>query len=216
MIRYEIRNLCLQGGSLLSSLSFFALALFCLALAIGPDPTLLKKSGPALFWILAILTTLFSTPFLLKNEAKQGVLDEILLHPLPSAFYLLSKDFSQWLLIGLPLAGLSFVLSPWFFLSFQEAFILSLTLILGFPALSALGILGGLLTLSARGGGILIALLSLPLALPLLIFSLSVLEMTRLGLDSFPSFCLLGGVSLLIFTISIGISTWALRFAGEG
>jgi len=216
MIHREIRTLRLQGASLFSSLSFFVLALFCLSLALGPQDKILSSSAPALVWILAILTTLFSTPHLLKNEAKAGLLDEVLLQPSPPSLYLLSKMGAEILFIGLPLIFLGALLSPFFALSREDVITLSASLLIGFPALSALGILGGLLTLNARGGSLLIPLLILPLTLPLLLFALSIMELTRLGLDSSASFCLLTSVSLLLVILSIGAGSWALRFAVEG
>jgi heme exporter protein B len=216
MIRKELHNLRLQGGILLASLAFFTLALFCVSLTIGPEGKILRRSAPALLWILAILTTLFSTPHLIKNEAEAGLLDEVILHPSPSSFYLLSKMGAEFLLLGLPLIILGILFSPLFMLSQTEVLILSSTLLVGFPALSALGILGGLLTLNARGGSLLIPLLILPLTLPLLLFALSAQEMTRLGLDSFAPFCLLTSVSLFLVILSIGAGSRALRFAVEG
>ena len=216
MIGRELRRLRLQGTSLFASFSFFALALFCVALALGPDEKILRRSAPALLWILAILTTLFSTPLLLKNEAEAGLLDEIILHSSHPSFYLLAKMGAEILLLGLPLIILGALSSPLFMLSQEEVIILSLTLLVGFPALSALGILGGLLTLNTQNGGLLIPLLILPLTLPLLLFALSALDMTRLGLDSSAPFCLLTSTSLFLVVISIGAGNWALRFAVEG
>lgn len=216
MIRRELTLLYLQKGTLLGAFSFFALALFCISVSLGPDEKILKRSAPALLWVLTILTTLFSTPLLLKTEAREGLLDEIILQPSPPAFYLLSKLSAEWVLLGLPLSGIATLLSPWFSLTLWEGLTLSITLLIGFPALSALGILGGLLTLNTRGGGILLSLLILPLTLPLLLFGISVMETARLGLDSFPSFCLLTSASLLLVILSVGAGSWALRFAIEG
>ena len=215
MIRNEIHKLYLNGGTLLSSFSFFGIALFCFSLGLGSEEAILNRSAPSLLWILAILTFLFSTPFLLKVDYQTGLLDEVLLQPLSPSFYLLAKIGAEVLLLGLPLLGLAALFSPFFSLSLNELTHLLLTLLIGLPALSALGILGGLLTLNARGGGLLISFLILPLTIPLLLFSLSVMEMTRLGLDSFASFCLLTGVSLLLVIISVGAGQWALSLAVE-
>ena|SRR3990167_1579985 len=215
MILRELHTAYLHKGSLFSTFGFFILALFCVSLAIGPNEVLLKQSAPGLIWILAILTIFFSTPLLLKREAQHGLLDEILLHPSLTSTYLLSKVMAECLFIGLPLACISFLLSPLFSLSSAEATSLFATLLIGFPALSALGLLGSLLTLNTQGGGILLSLIILPLTLPLLIFGLSVMEMTRLGLDSFPSFCLLTGISLFLVILGITAGSWALPFAAE-
>lgn len=216
MIRKEFRTFYLQGGMVLTSLSFFTLALFCISLALGLEEKVLSHGAPAFLWVLAILTTLFTTPLLLKTEIQEGLIDEILLHAAPPSIYLLAKIGVEFFLLGLPLIGLGTLFSSFCGLSPTEVATLSITFLIGFPALSALGILGGLLTLHARGGGILLAFLILPLALPLLLFALSVLEMTRLGLDSSASFCLLTSVSILLVILSVGAGNWALRFAVEG
>ena len=215
MIRNEIHKIYLNGGPLLASFSFFALTLFCFSLTLGSESMILNRCAPALLWILAILTLLFSTPLLLKAEFQEGLLDEVLLQPLSPAIYLLAKIEAEVLLLGFPLLGLGALFSPFFALSFLEVTHLLLTLLIGLPALSALGILGGFLTLHTRGGGILISLLILPFTIPLLLFALSVMEMTRLGLDSFTPFCLLTSVSLLLVIVSVGAGQWALSIAAE-
>lgn len=215
MIRNEIHKLYLNGGALLASLGFFALALFCFSLSLGSEEMVLNRCAPAFLWILAILTLFFSAPLLLKAEYQEGLLDEVLLQPSSSSLYLLAKMGAEILLLGLPLLGLGALFSPFFALSSIEITHLLLTLLIGLPALSALGILGCLLTLQARGGGVLISLLVLPLTLPLLLLALSVMEMTRLGLDSFAPFCLLTGVSLFLIIVSLGAGQWALSIAVE-
>ncbi len=100
MIRRELRYLYIHRGTLWGTFSFFVLALFCFSLALGPEEKILRRSAPAILWILVILSTLFSTPLLLKAEAKEGLLDEILLQPSPPSFYLLAKMGSEWLLVG--------------------------------------------------------------------------------------------------------------------
>jgi heme exporter protein B len=215
MILYELHQLRLQGGTILASLSFFAISLFCISVAFGSEVALLRRIAPAFLWILAILTTLFSTPLLLKSEVQMGLLDEVLLQPFHPAFYLMAKMGAQTLLLGMPLIILGVLFASLLSLAFAELIALLFTLLIGFPALSALGLLGGLLTLNARGGGLLLVFLILPLTLPLLLFALSVMEMTRLGLDSSASFCLLTSTSLLLVILAMGIGSWALRFVGE-
>ncbi len=216
MIRVECQKLWLNRGSLFLTFCFYGFILFCASLAIGPDEKLLRLCAPALLWILGILTTFFSIPILLKSEANTGHLDEVYLHAAHPGFYLLSKVGAEWLLFGISLSAIGFLVSPFFGLSLHEAFMIFLTLLVGFPALSALGILGGLLTLQARGGALLLSFLILPLTLPLLLFSLSTLEMLRLGLDSLSPFCLLIGASLFLVVVSIGTGIGAFKQAVEG
>ncbi|MBY0500752.1 MAG: heme exporter protein CcmB [Alphaproteobacteria bacterium] len=215
MILRELYNAYLHKGSLLSTLGFFSLSLFCTSFALGQSEVILKRSAPALIWILASLTTFFSTPHLLKREAEGGLLDEILLHPCLSSTYLVSKVIAEWVFVALPLICIILFFSPMFALASHELLSLCLTFLIGFPALSALGNLGSLLTLNTQGGGILLSLIILPLTLPLLIFGLSVMEMTQLGLDSSSSLSFLMGVSLFLSILGITIGSWALPLAVE-
>lgn len=215
MIRRAFLHLYLQGSHLFASCAFFALTLVCVSLTLAFEEKGLKACAPAFVWILAILTTLFSTPLLLKEEARCGLLDEILLSPFSPALFLLVRICAESLLFGIPLMGVGLLFSLIVGLPQEEIGALFFTLLIGFPALSSLGVLGGLLTLQARGGGILVALLILPLSLPLLLLSLSGVEAVRWGLDSWSSFCLLSGASLLCLVLSVAAGSWALRFGGE-
>jgi len=215
VIRHEIHKLYLNSGTLWVSFGFFGLSLFCFLLALGSEPLLLYRSAPPLIWILAILTLFFATPFLLKADFQSGNLDEILLRPLSPSFYLLAKIGAECLLLGLPLLGIGGLFACFLSLNLQETLILLLTLTIGFPSLSALGTFGGLLTLNARGGNILLSFLILPLTIPLIIFALSVMERTQLGLDSFAPFCLLISISLFLFIVAVGAGRWALSLAME-
>jgi heme exporter protein B len=207
MISREIRILILHKGALLNALSFFILCLFSMTLAIRPNVQFISETTPALIWILVMLTTFFSTPTFIRQEAQEGLLDEILLQPSPPALTLIAKVIAETLCLGLPLILISLLVS-------ERTF--SLSLLISYPALSALSLWGSLLTVRSSGGGILLSLLILPLALPLLLFSLSATETARLGLDSFPSFCLLTSVSLLLFILGIAAGSKALRLAVEG
>lgn len=215
MIRHEVHKLYLNSGTLLVFFGFFSFALFCFLLILGSQNPLLARCAPSLIWMLAILTLFFSTPLLLKADFHAGILEEILLQPHAPSLYILAKITAECFLIGLPLLGIAALFSSSCFLTFKETMVLLCTLGIGFPALSALGIFGGLLTVNARGGNVLLALLILPLTLPLLVFALSVMEKTRLGLDSFTPFCLLTSSSLFLLIVAVGAGQWALSLAME-
>lgn len=214
MILNEIYKLYLSRGTIFTAMSFYALSLFCFSLALSPEEITFNSSIFPFLWILMILTFFFSVPLFVKFEYQEGLLDEIFLHSLLPCFYILSKIGAEILILGLPLLGIGILFS--LSLPCVEVFHIALTLLIGFPPLSALGILGALLTLRTQRGGILAAILLIPFTIPLFILALSILEMTRLGLDPFPSFCLLISVSLFLTILSVGASHWALNFAMEG
>ncbi len=216
MILIECQKLWMNRATYLPTFGFYTFFLFCIAFAMGSNPELLALASPSILWALAVLTTFFSIPLFLKNEWMNGTLEETLLLPCHPGFYLLSKVCAEWILFGLPLGFLSVLLYPLFGLSFRETSVFMLTLWISFPAISALGILGSLLTLHARGGSLLLSFLILPLTLPPFLFSLSVLDAVRFGLDSLSAFCLLIGSSIFLVVLSLVAGVGALKQVAEG
>lgn len=216
MIRVECQKLWMSKGTFLPTFGFYIFFLFCMAFAMGSNHELLALASPPIVWVLALLTTFFSMPFLLKNEWNQGTLEEVLLLPQHPGFFLLSKVAAEWIMFGIPLSFLSLLLCPFFGLSFGEVIPFLISLLVSFPAISALGILGSLLTLHGREGSLLLSFLILPLSLPLFLFSLSYLELVRFGLDSLPAFGLLIGTSLFLVVLSIVAGVGALKQISEG
>jgi heme exporter protein B len=178
-------------------------------LGIGPEPLLLKKIAPGILWVAALLATLLGMPRLLAADYLDGTLEQMLISPSPLGLLITGKILAHWLLGGLPLVLLAPLLGLQFDLDSAALGVLMLSLLLGTPVLSLIGAIGAALTLGVRGGGALLALLILPLFIPVLIFGAGAVEAQINGLS--PD----GHLSLLaaLFFFSLCFAPWATTAA---
>jgi heme exporter protein B len=161
------------GGSGALGLVFFLMIVTLVPFALGPDLNLLSRIGPAILWIAAVLATLIGLDRLFQADEEDGSLDMMRGSPAPLELVVLAKVTAHWLTTGLPLAlaaplfGLLLALTPEAMLSS------SVTLLIGTPALTFIGAIGAALTASIRRGGLIVAILVLPLMIPTLIFGVA-------------------------------------------
>ncbi|MEO6929069.1 MAG: heme exporter protein CcmB [Casimicrobiaceae bacterium] len=194
------RDLCIalrSRGELATELAFYALVVTLFPLTLPPEPVLLATLGPGVLWVAALLSALLALPRLFAADFADGTLAAIALSPRPLAALVSGKMAAHWLTTGLPLV----VLAPLFALAYPagpaDVLVLVAGLALGTPVLSMLGAIGAALTLGARGGGSLLALLVLPLFVPVLIFGAGAVDALHAGLSPSPHFSLLGAGFLL-------------------
>jgi heme exporter protein B len=151
-------------------------------LGIGPEPATLRTLGPGILWVAALLASLLALPRLFAADFADGTLEQIALSPHPLPALVSGKILAHWLATGAPLVALSPLLAMQFGLDTSEIAVLAAGLLLGTPTLSLLGAIGAALTLGVRGSGALLALLILPLYVPILIFGAGAVESLRAGL----------------------------------
>jgi heme exporter protein B len=160
------------GGAALSAMFFLALVAVT-PFAMGPDQRTLAKLGPAILWIATLLATLLGLDRLFLSDAEDGSMDALSLSPLPLELVTLVKCAAHWsasvapLIVLSPIFGLMLAMSP----SAIAAFVQSL--LVGTPALTLIGAVGAALTVSLRRGGLLMAVITVPLAIPTLIFGVA-------------------------------------------
>lgn len=159
-----------SGGSAALALSFFALVATLVPLGVGADLRLLARVAGGVLWVGAVLAALLSLDRLFQGDYEDGSLDLIALSPLPLELTALAKIFAHWLSTGLPLTLLSPLLALMFNLPPSATLILFASLLLGTPAVSAVGAIGASLTLSLKRGGLILPLIILPLLAPAVIF----------------------------------------------
>lgn len=161
------------GGSGALGLVFFLMVVTLIPFGLGPDLALLSRIGPAILWIAALLATLVGLDRLFQADEEDGSLDLLRLSPAPLEAVVLAKVAAHWLATGLPLAlaaplfGLLLAMSPAAMAASMAA------LLLGTPALAFAGAVGAALTASLRRGGLILAVLTMPLAVPTLIFGVA-------------------------------------------
>ncbi len=198
-----------RQADMVSALFFFIIVVSLFPLGIGPEPDTLRKLAPGVLWVAALLATMLSLPRLFSDDHRDGTLEQLALAPHPLGLVVTGKVIAHWLVSGLPLALLAPVLGIQFDLSTEGLWILTLSILLGTPALSGIGAIGAALTLGLRGGGVLVSLLVLPLYIPVLIFGAGAVDAAVSGLGGGAHLSLLAALTLA----SIGFAPWATAAA---
>jgi heme exporter protein B len=184
-------------GETLLVVAFFVLVASLFPLGVGAEPQLLARIGPGVIWVCALLAAFLSLPALFAGDYADGSLEQMVLSPHPMSAWATGKIAAHWVASGLPLTLLSPLLGLQYGLSADTLAALALALLLGTPVLSLLGAACTALTLGARGGGMLLALLALPLFVPVLVFGAGAAEAQASGLSPLPHLSLLGAVLIL-------------------
>lgn len=178
----DVKLAARSGGSAALALSFFALVATLMPLGIGADLRLLARVAAGVLWVGAVLAALLSLDRLFQGDYEDGSLDLIALAPLPLELTALAKIAAHWFSTGLPLTLLSPLLALMFNLPPTPTLVLFFSLLIGTPAVSAIGAIGASLTLSLKRGGLILPLLILPLLAPAVIFGAGAVSATMDGL----------------------------------
>jgi heme exporter protein B len=184
-------------GETLLVIAFFVLVASLFPLGVGAEPQLLHRIGPGVIWVCALLAAFLSLPGLFAGDYADGSLEQMMLSPHPMVGWVAGKIAAHWMVSGLPLTVLSPLLGLQYGLAAHTLLALAAALALGTPVLSLLGAACTALTLGARGGGMLLALIALPLFVPVLIFGAGAAEAQAAGLTAAPHLSLLGAGLIL-------------------
>jgi heme exporter protein B len=215
LLARDLRLVWRRPGDVMVVLAFFVVATVLFPLGIGPETNLLARIAAGILWCAALFAALLSLDRLFAADYEDGALDLLLLAPWPLELAALAKCAAHWIVTGLPLALLAPFMGLLFGLSGESLLALGATLLVGTPALSLIGGLAAALTLGARRGGALLALLALPLCVPTLIFGASAVEAVATGEGFLTHLAILGALALLsLATLPWAIAA-ALRQAGE-
>lgn len=212
IVRRDLRLAIRQGGGAGLGLVFFFMIVVLIPFAVGPDPNLLARIAPAILWTAALLATLIGLDRLFQADEEDGSLDHLRAGSLPLELVALAKIAAHWLVSGLPLALIAPALGVLLALPAEGMPPLSLTLLVGAPALTAIGAIGAALTARIRRGGVLASILVLPLMLPTLIFGVSASQAALGGTIPFRApFLVLCAISLVALVVGAFASAAALR-----
>lgn len=184
-------------GELAQALVFLVIVVSLFPLALGADTALLKRVAPGVVWVAALLSVLLTLPRLFAADHADGTLEQLLLSPYPLPLVAAGKILAHWLTTGLPVSLAAPVLGLQFGLAAPELGVLTASLMLGTPVLSMIGAIGGALTLGVRGAPVLVALLVLPLYIPVLIFGAGAVEQAMAATEYGANLSLLGAGLLL-------------------
>ena len=213
IIKRELRIAMRKQAEILNPLWFFLIVITLFPLVVGPDPNLLGKIAGGVAWVAALLSALLSFERLFRDDFVDGSLEQLMLMAQPLAITALAKVIAHWLLTGVPLILLSPIAALLLSLEMSIWWALALTLLLGTPILSCLGAIGVALTVGLRKGGVLLSLIILPLFIPVLIFSASVLDAATLNLPYHGQLAILGAILAAALTFSPFAIAAALRIS---
>jgi heme exporter protein B len=200
-------------SDLVAMLFFFIITVSLFPLAIGSSPSLIHTIGPGILWVCALLSAILSLPKLFLSDFTDGSLEQIVLSPVPLSLAVGAKVLAHWCISGLPLIILTPILALQFDASSKEIGILTISLLLGTPLLSLIGGIGAALTLGIRGSGVLLAILILPLYIPVLIFGAGAAMASMSGIDPQGAFSLLGAFLVLAVAFAPFTIATSLRMA---
>jgi heme exporter protein B len=204
------------GGGALTGVLFFLIVVTLMPFAVGPDLALLRRIGPAILWLGALLASLLALDRLLAADYEDGSLDLILMGRVPLELVVLAKASAHWLTTGLPLVVAAPLLGLLLDLDAATGGIVALTLLAGTPALTFLGLIGAALAVTLRRGGLLLAVLVLPLTVPVLIFGVAASNAAIVGPASFGApFTILCALTLMGLVIGPFAAAAALRHGPE-
>ncbi len=215
VVRRDMLLALRRRSDVATTLFFFVIVASLFPLGVSPEPALLRTLAPGVLWVAALLACMLSLTRLFAVDYADGTLEQMVLAPQSLTLLVLGKVFAHWLVSGLPVVLLAPVLGLQYAMPNDALLVLVWSLLLGTPALSLIGAIGAALTLGVRGSGLLVALLVLPLYVPVLIFGSGAVAASQSGLDAGAYLSLLGACSLLALALTPWATAAALRIAVE-
>jgi heme exporter protein B len=215
VLERDLRLAFRRSGQVVQPLAFFAVVTLLFPLAFTPELSRLRDVSPGVLWVAALLSSMLTLDFLFRDDAQDGTLEQFVLSGQSLAWLLFAKTLAHWLLTGLPLA----IMAPFVGvalgvpLSALPGILASLAL--GTVTLSLIGAISAGLTLGARRGGVLLSLLTLPLAVPIVIFGARATELAIKAEDFAGPMYLLGALAMLGLTLAPLAAAAAVRIGME-
>ena len=202
IIRRDLKIAMRAGGGALIGVLFFLTVVVVIPFALGPDLALLKRIGPAILWLGAMLASLLTLDRLFTADLDDGSLDLIVMSRTPLELTCAAKAIAHWLAAGIPLIVATPLVGILLNLDGAATLSVALTLLVGTPALTFTGMIGAALAVTLRRGGLLLAVVVLPLSIPILIFGVAASNAAITGPISFGTpfsiLCALSLVSLVV------------------
>ena len=202
-----------RRGDALQPALFALLVVVLFALALGGEAQALAKVASAVLWLAMLLAGLLSLDTLFRGDAEDGSLEQWMLAPVPLSWLVLVRTFMHWATTALPLLIATPLLGELLHLPHDQLPVLLAALALGTPLLSLLGAVVAALTVGMRRSGILVALLALPLYVPVLVFGAGSVSAAAQGLDPIGALLLLGAGLVVALVLAPLAAAAAIRIA---
>ena len=207
----DLRLAFRKQGQLIQPLVFFAIVVTLFPLSVSPELSRLREIAPGALWIGALLASLLALEFLFRDDSHDGTLEQYALSGQSLTWLLFAKTAAHWLLTGLPLTLIAPIAALTLGVPSRALSGILATLALGTLSLSLLGSIGAALTLGVKRGGVLLTLLTLPLAFPVLIFGARATELAIKGAGIAAPLYLLSAIAVLGITLAPLAAATAVR-----
>jgi len=204
-----------RRADVLATFFFFIIVVSLFPLGIGPERETLRTIAPGVVWVAALLASMLSLGRIFGNDYQDGTLEQLLLTTQPAYLVVLAKVLAHWIVAELPLVVIAPVLGLQFGLSQNGLVIVVVSLLLGTPVLSVIGSVGAALTLGLRAANVLVALLVLPLYIPVLIFGSGAVQASVTGSSSQAWLLLLAATLIVSLVFAPWATSAALRISVE-
>ncbi len=207
LIAYKRKN------DLFNPFMFFVLVATLFPIGISPEPEALGEISAGVLWISALLASLLAMDNLFRSDFEDGSLELLMLSPHPLYFLVLAKNIAHWLVSGLPIVLVSPLIA--YMLNFPEGAYstLALTLLLGTPVLSLLVSIGVALTVGLGSRGLILAVITLPMSVPVLIAGTLTVSQTLEGASLSGYLAIMGAMLVAALTLAPLASAAALRIS---
>ncbi len=211
----DLRLAFRKPSQLVQPLMFFMIVALLFTLSLTPEMSRLRDAAPGVLWVGALLSSLLALEFLFREDAQDGTLEQFALSGQSLTWMLFAKTCVHWLLTGLPLALSAPIAAVGLGVPTEAMWGMVAALALGGFALSLIGAITAGLTLGARRGGVLLSLLTLPLAVPILIFGAAATREAITGGQILPPMQMLGAIAVLGVTLAPLAAAAAVRIGLE-
>lgn len=192
---------------------FFLIVATMFPIGISPDPERLGEIAAGVLWISALLASLLAMDNLFRADYEDGSLEQLLLSPHPLYFLVLAKNISHWLVSGLPVVLVSPLIAYMLNLPDAAYSIIFITLLIGTPVFSLLGSIGVSLTVSLGSRGLILAVITLPMSVPVLIAGTLTVQETLNGASLGGYLAIMGAMFVGALTLAPLASAAALRIS---
>ncbi|HBW83381.1 MAG TPA: heme exporter protein CcmB [Gammaproteobacteria bacterium] len=212
-LRRDLMIALKRKNDLFNPFMFFVLVATLFPIGISPEPEVLGEISAGVLWISALLASLLAMDNLFRADFEDGSLELLMLSPHPLYFLVLAKNIAHWLVSGLPVVVVSPLIA--YMLNFPDGAYLTLmlTLLLGTPVLSLLGSIGVALTVGLGSRGLILAVITLPMSVPVLIAGTLTVSQTLEGASLSGYLAIMGAMLVAALTLAPLASAAALRIS---
>ena len=213
LVRRDLLLAYRYRAEIVNPLLYFVIIVSLYPLSVSSEPKVLATIASGVIWVAALLSALLSLDSMFRSDYEDGTLEQILMSPHPTAILVLAKVTAHWITTGLPLVVIAPLLALSLHLDTAAFPALLLSLLIGTPALSLLGAIGIALTVGLRRGGLLLAILILPLYVPILVLSSTAIQLAAEKVPYSGPLLMLGALSVLALTLAPLATAAALRIS---